>query len=55
MKLNGAIQTEEKKFFCVPINTAILLACIYKEARKAHRLYAYKILMRINCISTVMS
>ena len=33
-------------FLCVRINTAILLACIYKEARAAHRLYAYKILMR---------
>lgn len=36
MKLNEAIQTEEKKFFCVRINTAILLACIYKEAREVH-------------------
>lgn len=34
MKLNGAIQTEEKKFLRVRINTSILLACIYKEARK---------------------
>lgn len=36
MKVNEAIQIQEKKFLRVRINTSILLACIYKEARKVH-------------------
>lgn len=32
MKVNEAIQIQEKKYLCVWINTSIFLASIYKEA-----------------------